>query len=148
MRFLTGFVLLLLSFEALSQKGAYNFAKLDINNGLSHNQVNAIIKDSKGFMWFGTLSGLNRYDGYACRVFRQNVSDTASLLDNNILSIYELPLEKMWVTTQGGPCIYDPVTEKFDAKYANYLQSLGLPSGSITKIVKGNNGRYWCKSSS
>lgn len=44
---------------------------------------------------------------------------------------------------QGGPCIYDPVTEKFDAKYTNYLQSLGLPPGSVVRIVKGNSGRYW-----
>jgi len=143
MRFLFGIVLLSLPFYAFTQSGTYNFAKLDVYNGLSHNQVNTIIKDSKGFMWFGTLSGLNRYDGYSCKIFRQNLSDSTSLLDNNILSLYELPFGKMWVATQGGACIYDPVTEKFDANYINYLHSLGFPSGTILKIVKGNNGRYW-----
>jgi signal transduction histidine kinase/ligand-binding sensor domain-containing protein/DNA-binding response OmpR family regulator len=143
MRFLVGIVLLSLSFCAFSQSGTYNFAKLDVYNGLSHNQVNTIIKDSKGFMWFGTLSGLNRYDGYSCKIFRQNLNDTSSLHDNNILSLFELPQGKMWVATQGGPCIYDPVTEKFDAKYNDYLHSIGLPSGSIKRIIKGNNGRCW-----
>jgi signal transduction histidine kinase/ligand-binding sensor domain-containing protein/DNA-binding response OmpR family regulator len=143
MRFLIGIVLLSLSSPAFSQSGAYNFAKLDVYNGLSHNQVNAIIKDSKGFMWFGTLSGLNRYDGYSYKIFRQNLNDSSSLPDNNVFSLYELPQGKMWVTTTGGSCIYDPFTEKFDARTANYLQSLGLPSGYVRSIVKGNNGRYW-----
>jgi signal transduction histidine kinase/ligand-binding sensor domain-containing protein/DNA-binding response OmpR family regulator len=143
MRFVFLTAMLLVSFSLFAQSERYNFSKLDTYNGLSHNQVNAIIKDSKGFMWFGTLSGLNRYDGYSCKIFRQNVSDSSSLLDNNIFSLHELPLGNMWVSTQGGPCIYDPVTEKFDRNYINYLTSLGLPAGSITNIIKGNNGRYW-----
>ena len=49
----------------------------------------------------------------------------------------------MWVTTKGPPCIYDSHTEKFDASCDNYLQSLGLPPGSLRSIIKGNNGRYW-----
>ena len=66
-----------------------------------------------------------------------------SLLDNSIQSLYELPDGKMWVLTMGGTCIYNSHTEKFDADYYDYLQSLGLPSGTIINIVKGNNGRYW-----
>ncbi|HEX6426567.1 MAG TPA: two-component regulator propeller domain-containing protein [Niastella sp.] len=143
MRFLISIVLLLLSLAVFAQSEYYNFSKLDTYTGLSHNQVNAIIKDPGGFLWFGTMSGLNRYDGYSCRVFRKNHNDSASLLDNNILSLYELPDGKMWVMTMGGACVYNPDTEKFDADYYAYLQKLGLPAGNIAYIVKGNNGRYW-----
>lgn len=143
MRFLTWIVLLLQSCALFAQSEHYNFYKLDTYTGLSHNQVNTILKDQDGFVWFGTMSGLNRYDGYSCRVFRKNYIDSSSLLDNNILSIFELPNRKLWVLTMGGPCIYNSSTEKFDVDYYSYLQSLGLPSGTIANIVKGNNGRYW-----
>ncbi|THU40169.1 response regulator [Niastella caeni] len=143
MRFLISVVLLLLSLAVFPQSGRYNFSKLDIFSGLSHNQVNTILKDIDGFVWFGTMSGLNRYDGYSYKIFRKKPNDSASLYDNNILSLYELPDRKMWVGTRSGPCIYNSQTEKFDKDYDNYLHSLGLPSGGIIDIEKGNNGRFW-----
>jgi signal transduction histidine kinase/ligand-binding sensor domain-containing protein/DNA-binding response OmpR family regulator len=89
------------------------------------------------------MSGLNRYDGYSCRVFRKNYDDSSSLLDNSIQSVHELPDGKIWIMTGKGSCIYNSHTEKFDPDYYGYLRSLGLPSGVITNVVKGNNGRYW-----
>jgi len=143
MRFLIWIVWALQSLSAFAQSSHYNFSKLNTSTGLSHNQVKAILKDHDGFLWFGTMSGLNRYDGYSCRVFRKNQRDSTSLPDNNIAALYELPDGKMWVSTMGGACIYDPGTEKFNVDPGNYLQSLGLPAGSIRNIIKGNNGRYW-----
>ena len=103
MRFLIWIVLLLQSLSVFAQSEHYNFSKLDTYTGLSHNQVNAILKDQDGFLWFGTMSGLNRYDGYSCRIFRKNYNDSSSLLDNSIQSLYELPDGKMWVLTREGP---------------------------------------------
>ncbi|HEX6432574.1 MAG TPA: two-component regulator propeller domain-containing protein [Niastella sp.] len=143
MRFLIPIVLLLLSLSIFAQGEHYNFSKLDIYTGLSHNQVNAILKDADGFLWFGTMSGLNRYDGYSFKIFSKKHSDSASLFDNYIMSLAELPDGKMWVTTREGPCIYNSHTEKFDANYRNYLHRLGLPAGTVINIVKGNDGRYW-----
>ena len=60
MRFLIWIVLLLQSLSVFAQSEQYNFYKLDNYRGLSHNQVNAILKDQDGFLWFGTMSGLNR----------------------------------------------------------------------------------------
>lgn len=143
MRLLIWITGLLLPLFVIAQSDRYNFSKLDIYNGLSHNQVNAILKDADGFLWFGTMSGLNRYDGYSCKIFSNKRNDSFSLVDNFVLSLFELPDGKMWVSTRSGPCIYDPRTEKFDADYGRYLTSLGLPSGAISSIVKGNDGRYW-----
>lgn len=143
MRFLIWIAWALQSLGAFAQGSFYNFSKLNTYTGLSHNQVKAILKDHDGFLWFGTMSGLNRYDGYSCRIFLKNHNDSTSLPDNNIMALYELPDGKMWVSTIGGACIYDPGTEKFSADPGGYLQSLGLPPGGIKSIVKGNNGRYW-----
>ena len=54
---------------AVAQPRQFQFQRIDIRKGLSHNQVNRILKDTQGFMWFGTLSGLNGYDGYDFRSF-------------------------------------------------------------------------------
>jgi len=143
MRFALLSTLILLSLSLFAQSERYSFSKLDIYNGLSHNQVNTILKDGDGFVWFGTMSGLNRYDGYSFKKFRNKHSDTTSLYDNFIASLYELPEGRMWVMTRDTPCIYNSHTEKFDANYRNYLHSLGLPPGSITSIVKGNEERFW-----
>lgn len=143
MRFLIWILLFLYSFTALAQGERYNFRKVDIQNGLSHNQVNALLKGTDGFLWIGTMSGLNRYDGYSCRVFRAIHNDSSSLNDNNINALYELPDRKMWVATMGGPCIYNPDTEKFNQNSNSFLQTLGLPSGGIRRITKGNSNRYW-----
>ncbi|MCH5686249.1 hypothetical protein LWM68_19495 [Niabella sp. W65] len=77
-----------------AQKQTYNFLKVNTGNGLSHNQVNAILKDTDGFVWFGTLSGLNRYDGYEVKTFRRKLDDSTSLKDNSILSLAQLPEKK------------------------------------------------------
>jgi signal transduction histidine kinase/ligand-binding sensor domain-containing protein/DNA-binding response OmpR family regulator len=143
MRLLLSIVLLVLSLFVFAQSERYNFSKLDTYTGLSHNQVSAILKDPEGFIWFGTMSGLNRYDGYSCKVYRNKHNDSASLTDNYILSLYELPYGKMWVETRSGSCIYDSHTENFDGDYNSYLHTLGLPPGKVVKIVKGTNGRYW-----
>ncbi|NLU95362.1 hybrid sensor histidine kinase/response regulator transcription factor [Chitinophaga sp. Ak27] len=143
MRYLLGLVLLLSSLIASSQSIRFNFSKLNTYNGLSHNEVKAILKDQDGFMWFGTTYGLNRYDGYSCKIFRKDHNDSTSLKGNNVISLYELPGRKMWVSTMGGACIYNADTEKFDGDQDRYLSSLGLPAGSISNIVKGKDGRYW-----
>ncbi|WP_307382835.1 hybrid sensor histidine kinase/response regulator transcription factor [Chitinophaga terrae (ex Kim and Jung 2007)] len=136
-------ILLLQSLISFAQSEYFNFSKLNIQNGLSHNQVNAILKDSDGFVWIATVSGLNRFDGYSCRIFRTVHNDSTALKSNNIVSLYELPDRKMGVGTTEGLCIYNPDTERFNANGDAYLKELGLPGGWIKHIRKGGNGRYW-----
>jgi len=63
-----------------------HFEHITTKDGLSSNRVNAILKDSKGFMWFGTQDGLNRYDGYNFKIFRNNSKDPKTLTENFIFS--------------------------------------------------------------
>ncbi|HMP91882.1 MAG TPA: two-component regulator propeller domain-containing protein, partial [Phnomibacter sp.] len=101
---------------------SFNFSKLNTYNGLSHNQINAIIRDADGFVWFGTLAGLNRYDGYTCKIFRKRPGNPHSLPDNNIRQLFELPHGKMWVVTMAGACIYNAETERFESDVFSYLK--------------------------
>ena len=65
-------VCLLAAGRVNAQSGHYQFSRLDIRDGLSNNAINCIYKDSKGFVWIGTGSGLNRYDGYTFKVYKHS----------------------------------------------------------------------------
>jgi signal transduction histidine kinase/ligand-binding sensor domain-containing protein/DNA-binding response OmpR family regulator len=135
--------LILLSTELYCQSRNYNFAHLDINNGLSHNQVNCIFKDKRSFMWFGTMSGLNRFDGYTFKKYRHNPDDSTSINDSYIISIKEDHLGRLWINTRTGLNIYNPETETFSARISSYLTSIGLPSDQVSDIFKDREGRLW-----
>jgi ligand-binding sensor domain-containing protein/signal transduction histidine kinase/DNA-binding response OmpR family regulator len=127
----------------LTQTTQYAFSRLDISNGLSNNQVNCFYKDNKGFLWTGTMSGLNRYDGYQFKVFQHDPRDTASISDDFISRILEGPDNKLWVETRKGFNLFDPLTEKFSVKYAAALQQMNISGNQVTDIRKDNKGNYW-----
>jgi signal transduction histidine kinase/ligand-binding sensor domain-containing protein/DNA-binding response OmpR family regulator len=135
--------LVLLSVELHCQSRNLNFAHLDINSGLSHNQVNCIYKDSRGFMWFGTMSGLNRFDGYTFKKYRHNPDDSSSINDSYISLIKEDHLGRLWINTRTGLNIYDPETETFSDRIADYLAGMGLPSDAVSDIYKDREGMLW-----
>ena len=126
-----------------AQNDQFQFSRLDINNGLSHNWVTCIMKDNKGFMWFGTLSGLNKYDGYKFKVFKHSISDTTTLNDDFIVSIAEGPDDKIWVETRNGFNIYDPLKDVFIHDIAGYLKSINIPDANIIAVKKDAMGNYW-----
>lgn len=90
----------------------YCFVKIDSDNGLSQNNVKAIVQDSYGFMWFGTQDKLNRYDGATIKVFE--CKDPVSKRSNNNISVlFEDKTKKLWVGTDKGIFIFNPVLEHF-----------------------------------
>lgn len=138
-------LILLLTFRvAFAQNGKYQFSQLNRSNGLSHNQVNCIYKDSEGFMWFGTASGLNRYDGYSFKIFKHDANNKKSLNDDFVSGIFEGPGKKLWVSTRGGYCFYDPETEQFDSDMSVMTRSLKVPGyPNVSKIIRGAKGEFW-----
>lgn len=97
----------------LTYSQPYYFKHYQVEDGLSNNAVVCSLQDSKGFMWFGTRDGLNRFDGYTFKVFRHNVQDSTGLGHNSIQSLHEDKNGKIWAGTDFGIFIYDPVTEQF-----------------------------------
>jgi len=124
-----------------AQQQQYQFSQIDFTKGLSSNQVNCIFKDAKGFMWFGTMAGLNRYDGYSVKVFRHSLRDSLSLADDYVTKIFEGPGNKLVFQTRNLISVYDAATERF-ANTNTYLQSLGLPAGIVTTMVKSGDAFF------
>lgn len=128
---------------AAAQHNPYPFTRIDVNKGLSHNQIKSVFKDEKGFLWVGTISGLNRYDGYSIKVFRNNPSDTLSIVSNDINKIFEGPAGTVWIHTWSGTNVFDPSTETFDRNINKVLREFSIPEGQINDIKKDSKGNYW-----
>ena len=136
-------VMLLVTSFAIAQNNQFQFSHLDISTGLSHNNVTSIFKDDKGFMWFGTLSGLNRYDGYKFKVYKHDVGDSTSLDDDYIVNIMRGPHGKLWIETRNGYNIYDPATEKFGHDVTGFLHSIGIPDRLVLTVKEDRDGNFW-----
>lgn len=88
---------------------------LGIENGLSNSAVRSFFQDHEGFMWIGTNDGLNRYDGYEFKIYRNRVADTTSIIQNWINVVAEDQNNDLWVGTHGGVSIYNRLTESFSS---------------------------------
>ncbi|MCB0543445.1 MAG: hypothetical protein KDC70_08005, partial [Saprospiraceae bacterium] len=80
---------------------------LTTDDGLSHNFVTCIARDTQGFVWFGTVDGLTRYDGKRCMVFRHTYGDTGSLPASRVTGLSLDPNGRLWVMTEKGMCYWD-----------------------------------------
>ena len=115
------------------------FKHVSNDAGLSQVTAEAIYQDSQGFMWIGTQDGLNRYDGYHFKVFKNNPSDKKSISSNIINCIIEDSDGKMYIGTQtSGLSVYDRYTETF-TNYKPGLKKSSIPSQSVKSILPINN---------
>ena len=106
---------------------------LGIDQGLSNNAVTCVYQDAKGFMWFGTYDGLNRYDGYGFITYRNIIGDPRSIPFNNIGGIRADNQNNLWVSGLKGIGILDPVTGKFSIP--SYLPCEGRETMKIRENV-------------
>lgn len=123
-------LVLLLGFFSTGFAQEYPVKFLDLSDGLSNNSVITIYQDSDGFMWFGTNDGLNRYDGYDFRVYRNKFNDKNSLSFNTIYDIEGDSKKNIWVGGDDGVCVFDKEKSLFHS--VQYLAN-----DNTTKILKG-----------
>ncbi len=85
-----------------AQQINYRIDKVSIDDGLSNNSVHSIIQDHQGFMWFGTESGLNRYDGNNFKAYYNKANDINSLSANSVKNILKELNGSLWIITSSG----------------------------------------------
>jgi methyl-accepting chemotaxis protein/ligand-binding sensor domain-containing protein len=90
------------------------FRQLTPDQGLSSSLVQAILQDSRGFIWLGTKKGLNRYDGYTFAVYRHRADDSTSIVDNDAMTLYEDTQKSLWIGTTKGLSRYDREHDRFE----------------------------------
>ncbi|WP_407429494.1 two-component regulator propeller domain-containing protein [Arcticibacter sp.] len=135
MKYLAYFLILFIA-GSQNLNAQYYFKHFKVENGLSNNIVFCSLQDKKGFMWFGTRDGLNRFDGYSFKVFRHNPKKKKSLGSNYISSIYEDAYGTLWIGTTKGLYRYNEKTEDFTL--------LGITAGNNIGDVKlDDQGNLW-----
>lgn len=127
-------ILFLLHCQVFAQP--YYFRRYQVENGLSHNSVICALQDKRGFMWFGTKDGLNRFDGYSFKTFRKNVNDSNSIGNNFIQSLYEDKQGRLYVGTDKGLYQYIDKTEEFKLLPTTKEQS-------VFKLTGDTKGNLW-----
>ena len=118
------------------------FNHLTNRDGLSNGQVNAILQDNKGFIWFGTQSGLDRYDGFRFKNFFNKSLDMSSLPNNSVDEVMQDAIGNLWIHTGVGYCIYQYQNERFDRNPEKWLKSVGI-DGSPKKVFVDSNKNLW-----
>ncbi|MBV8552792.1 MAG: hypothetical protein JOY54_15970 [Acidobacteriaceae bacterium] len=119
------------------------FTHLTTNDGLSQGYVTAILQDRRGFMWFATRDGLNRYDGNTFVVYKHNPNDPGSLSSNFIQDLMEDDRGYLWIATNTGVNKFDPTTERC----TRYLHDPNNPNtiggAYVTSIARDSRSYIW-----
>ena len=136
--------ILLLVMCSYAQDNTMRFEHLTVEDGLSEGAIYSILQDSRGFMWFGTRFGLNRYDGHEFRVFNHDPRDSTSLPGHWVTAIVEDRDGFIWIGTQeGGVGKYDPLMEDFTAFTHDPINHESLSSNLVTCIFEDSQGSIW-----
>lgn len=119
-----------------AQQNEFNFVNFSSNNGLSSNNINSIIKDRYGYMWFATEDGLNRFDGVNFTVYNHKELDTNSIGTNQLQTIYEDPQGNLWVGTNRTLSLYDRQKDCF--------HNFNIANGTAVRAICSDGaGHLW-----
>lgn len=120
------------------------FRAITVEHGLSQPTARALLHDRRGYVWIGTLDGLNRSDGARIRVFRNLPNQADSLSDNHISALVEDDQGHIWVGTAGGGLNrYDPQRERFDHFVHDPKDATSISGNGVTTLGRDTRGRIW-----
>ena len=130
--------------SAIAQTGRMSFNNLTPEMGLSHGDVICFYQDHEGYMWIGTVDGLNKYDGTSFTVYRHEQNDTTSLPNSCIIGIYEDKKNNLWIGTADldGLCRYNRENDNFERII--YTNNLNEKFESIvTTMFEDKDNKLW-----
>ncbi len=130
--------------SSLYAQNDVNFEHLTTEEGLSQNDVNCIYQDEKGFMWFGTHDGLNKYDGYGFTTYKPDPNRPSSIASNLIFSIDGDQSGNLWIGTTGnGLSFFNPNSEKFLNFRVDDENESGLSNNDVLSVYVDDQNRLW-----
>ncbi|MCZ6912151.1 MAG: triple tyrosine motif-containing protein, partial [Proteobacteria bacterium] len=120
------------------------FSHVSLKDGLSQNNVQSILQDSTGYMWFATESGLNRYDGYTIRRYSRERGNQNALANDFIWVIAEDSDQNLWLATQGGGVVrWNRATDSFTSFRHDPENPRSLASDDIRTLLVNADGTIW-----
>jgi len=128
-------------YNVFAQVNASSFQALSIKDGLSNNEIWSFCQDKYGYMWIATRDGLNRYDGYNYKIFKNDPADSTSLPSNQATWVLEDRDGVLWIGTSNGLAKYDRKTEKFKTyRFSNGSQA---NANFVNSIFEDSKGNFW-----
>ena len=126
---------------AVAHADVFSSMHISSDDGLSQNNVKSIVQDKKGFVWFGTKNGLNRYDGH--RIVQFYVKDyVAGCSNQNVSALYCSTDGRLWVGTDEGVYTYDGTRNVFTRLSVKAADGKGV-TGWISSISEAPDGTMW-----
>ena len=127
-----------------AQVYSIRFDHLNGNDGLSQSTISSILQDSKGYMWFGTRNGLNKFDGYRFTIYKTVPTDQNSLSDNWITSVCEDRSSDLWIgTINKGLNRYDRNTGQFMHFLSDTSQTARISHNTVNALCVDPEGFIW-----
>jgi signal transduction histidine kinase/CheY-like chemotaxis protein/ligand-binding sensor domain-containing protein len=143
------FFLLVIPFFGLSQSKHLKFEHLQTDAGLSQSNVLCILQGSRGFMWFGTQDGLNKYDGYSITVYKKDSKKTGNLSNNYIKDIIEDRDGNLWIATWGGGLNrYDRQKDEFTHFKHDPLKANSISGNFLGSLLMDSRNKIWISTES
>jgi signal transduction histidine kinase/CheY-like chemotaxis protein/ligand-binding sensor domain-containing protein len=137
-------ILLAAATFAFAQNQQLHFTHFGTAEGLSELNPNCLLQDSRGFIWIGTADGLNRYDGYKFKIFRNEAKDNTSIGNNYVQDIIEDKEGNIWVATVGGGLNkFDRNTNRFHRYLHNEKDKSSISSNFVSKVAFDRSGKIW-----
>jgi len=125
-------------------KKTIKFEHISLEQGLSQSAVNCIAQDNRGFLWFGTQDGLNKYDGRNIKVYKHDPADPASISNSNIRTICKDKEGILWIGTNGGGLNkFDPKTERAVCYRHNASNPQSLSHDNVFSLFIDSKGCIW-----
>ena len=121
----------------------FNYQHYTTEDGLSNDNIKDILQDSRGFLWICTEEGLNLFDGYSFKVYKNNALDSTSISNNIVTCIAEDHEGRIWVGTQNGLNVLNFRTERFERYYHDPSEKYSITNNHITNIVIDKRGEIW-----
>ena len=129
---------------AFAGQDRIDFDRLSLEDGLSQSIIEQIVQDQKGFMWFATENGLNRFDGYRFSVFKNIPGNPNSLSYNELKALYEDSEGILWVGIfESGLNSFNPATEEVVRYRHNNDDPASLGGETVRCILEDRSGRLW-----
>lgn len=134
---------LIWTLSAAAQVPVSRFGRLTVEDGLPHSATFSIRQGPNGFLWFGTQSGLCRWDGYGCRIFRHDPSDPTSLPSDFVTGMVVDGKGELWLATQNGLARFDGPNEGFERWSHDPSDPGSLPDDMVHVVFVDGRGTLW-----